>query len=201
MAFIELKQGSAEWLSYRQRKVMATDSPILMGTNPWKTSLELWEEKLGLREPQSLNDAMKRGQDLEEEARMLAIEKIGKEFHPCVYESDKFSFLAASLDGLSICGEHILEIKCPKEKTHLEAIQDIIPIYYLDQIQHQLLVTDAKSCVYFSYRPECTENPYVIIEVFPVLEKHQQIIEKAQEFYLQMCTMQPPTEWKFKPRK
>ena len=62
MSIIPLEQGSAKWLEYRKSKVMATDSPILLGSNPWRTPIELWEEKLGLREPQPLNDAMRRGQ-------------------------------------------------------------------------------------------------------------------------------------------
>ncbi len=200
MAIIDLKQGSKEWLDYRMGKIMATDSSILTETNKWKTSLELWEEKLGLREPQSLNEAMKRGQDLEEEARSLAIQRIGKDFHPCVYESDKYTFLAASLDGMSICCEYLLEIKCPKEQTHLEAIDGVVPSYYLDQIQQQLLVTECKSCFYFSYRPEYKKQIFAYIEIFPDKQRQEKIIEKAQEFYTQMCTMQPPTSWKLKLR-
>jgi len=197
MPAIHLEQGSNEWLEYRKSKIMATDISVILGNNPWKKKLELWEEKLGLRPPTQLNAAMKRGQDLEPEARKLASDFIGIDFEPCVYQSDKFPWLAASLDGISINIKepYVLEIKCPKEFTHVDATNDIIPGYYIDQIQTQLLVTGASICYYFSYRPEYKEKPYAIIPVHKDPEKQAEIIEKGQEFYIQMCTMNPPEEW------
>jgi putative phage-type endonuclease len=200
MTIIQLEQGSKEWLEYRQGKIMATDISIIIGSNHFKTARELWEEKLGLKEPTPLNEAMKRGQTLEQEARQLANFKIGFEFEPCVFESDKYSWMAASLDGLTNSMMFILEIKCPKERTHVESIEGTIPSYYLDQMQHQLLCTGAEKCYYFSYRPEFESKPYVIIEIFPDLEKHEEIISKGKDFYLKMCTMSPPEEWKLKVR-
>ncbi len=117
---------------------------------------------------------------------------IGIQFEPCVCESSQYPWLAASLDGLSECTEYILEIKCPKHETHLNAIQNRYPSYYYDQIQLQLLVAGAEICFYFSYRPECKENPYKIIETRPDLEKHAEILHKGKEFYTQMCTMCSP---------
>ncbi len=197
MPIINLSQGTTEWLDYRQGRVMATDTPVILGSNPFKTIHHLWEEKLLLRSPASLNEAMKRGQELEPEARQLACFKIGIEFEPCVYENDTHSWMAASLDGMSEFNSSILEIKSPKERTHLEAADGIIPPYYLDQIQHQLCCTESSICYYFSYRPEYEKQPYIILEVFPNLEKHEEIVRKGKDFYLKMCTMSPPEEWKF----
>ena len=196
MAIINLLQGSSEWLSWRQSRITATDISIILGSNPWKTKLELFEEKLGLRPSQPLNAAMERGQALEPEARKLASSEIGTVFNPIVCESSKYPWLAASLDGISLGGYSILEIKCPKEFTHLEAINGNIAPYYLDQMQHQLLVTGADGCFYFSYRPEYLDQPFVIIEIEPDLEKQAEIIAKGYEFYTQLCTMSPPNEWK-----
>ncbi len=201
MKIIEnLEQGSQKWLDYRKSKVMATDVPVVLGSNPWKPKIELWEEKLGLRPPVQLNDAMKRGQELEPQARELAIKLLGMQFDPCVCESSEYPWLAASLDGIRGCGNYILEIKCPKEFTHLDASNGNIPLYYMDQIQTQLLVTGAEKCFYFSYRPEYECKSY-IIEFCADLEKHAEIISKSKEFYDQMCNMIEPKEWKFKERK
>jgi putative phage-type endonuclease len=205
MAIVKgLEQGSPEWHKYRSDHVMGTDIPIILGSNPWKTKLELWEEKLGMRPPQEINDAMRRGQELEPIARKLASELIGVEFEPVVYESFLYPWLAASLDGYIYpenTDGYILEIKCPKESTHLEAINGFIPEYYADQIQTQLLVTQAEMSYYFSYRPEYIEKPYSIIEVYPNFEKHIEILAKSKEFYMNMCNMNPPHDWKLKERK
>jgi len=198
MPIIEgLIQGSDKWLQYRQSRIMATDAPVILGSNPWKTKLELFEEKLGLRPPPSLNPAMERGTLLEPAARQLASELISVDFRPVVVESTKHPWLASSLDGLGWCkNQYILEIKCPKASTHDDALDDRIPEYYRDQIQTQLLCSEAGICYYFSYRPERKDKPYAIIEVYPDLEKQAEIIEKGYEFYKQMCQMEPPEEWK-----
>lgn len=199
MPVIDLEQGSQSWLDYRKDKIMATDTPILLGSNPWKTPYTLWEEKLGLKQPEKTNDAMRRGHELEPKARELACGITEINFEPAVVESTKYPWLAASLDGIGIgYNQYILEIKCPKPSTHDDALEGRIPEYYIDQIQHQLLVSEAEICYYFSYRPERTDKPYAIVEIYKDLNKHEQIIEKGQEFYNRMCTMNPPKEWRFK---
>jgi putative phage-type endonuclease len=179
---------------------MATDSPVILQSNPWKSKLELWEEKLGLRPPTQLNDAMRRGQELEPEARKLASELLSINFEPCVFESEKYPEFSASLDGF-YGNVYILEIKCPKDSTHDDALDDRIPEYYLDQIQHQLLVSKCDMAFYFSYRPERINKPYAIIEVYPDREKQAKILEEGLKFYQDMQTMNPPTEWRLKPRE
>lgn len=200
MPVIELIQGSDQWKEYRKKRIMATDSPIILESSPFKSRLQLWEEKLDLRPPEQLNEAMRRGTMLELPARELASIELNMAFNPLVYESDKYPWMAASLDGISSCGKYILEIKAPKEATHRQAIDQIIPEYYLDQMQHQMLVMGVENCFYASYRPENHEWPLVIIEVKADAEKQAEIIEKGFEFYTQMCTMTAP-EWKFKERR
>src|SRR5690606_25562895 len=118
----------------------ATDASVIMGNNPWTTPYKCWQRKLGLIEEQKSNEAMERGKRLEPEARALFIETHGINMKPEVVESTKYDFLGASLDGLSDCGQFICEIKCGGANLHNQALHGIIPKYYEDQIQHQLLV-------------------------------------------------------------
>ncbi len=201
MPIIELVQGSQKWLEYRSQRIMGTDIPIILGSNPWKSKLELFEEKLGLRPPQPMNPAMARGQELEPTARALSSELLDIDFRPVVMESTKYPWLAASLDGLGWCkNQYILEIKCPGMEKHIEAISGIIPEHYIDQIQTQLLVSEAEICYYCTYFPDYLQA-LTVIEVYPDLEKQAEIIAKGQEFYINMCTMNPPNDWKLKERK
>lgn len=197
MAIIDLIQGSQDWLDYRQGRIMATDASVIAESNPFKTALELWEEKLGLREPQKVNEAMLRGQKLEPEAREIASIEIGLEFEPCVFESEAYSWAAASLDGLYLKLNRILEIKCPKEKTHKQALDNIIPEYYTDQMQWQMLVCESEIGYYFSYCPEYKDKPFQIIEVMADQYRQAVLLSKCQEFYIKLCTMQPPLPWVF----
>lgn len=202
MPIIDLEQGSQTWLDYRKSKIMATDSPIILGSNPWKTKLELWEEKLRLRPPVEMNQAMREGQLREPIARQLVIDMLGINFIPIVYESDTHSWLASSLDGISTCGEYMLELKCPtKEKLHNQALNGEIPEYYADQVQHQMKSKpDVKINFYCTYFPLNKQNPITCIEVKHNLERQEQILDKGEEFYNHMRTMNPPSEWRFTPK-
>lgn len=192
MPIINLQQGSEDWLEYRLSRIMATDISVINLSNPFKSEIELWEEKLKMRPGSKLNDAMKRGHDLEPVAREIACKELGLDFTPIVYESDEHYWAAASLDGYCEDNKIILEIKCPKEKTHLETFDQIIPMYYQDQIQWQFLTTKAKLCYYFSYRPECINKPIDIIEVIPDTEKQSVLVKKGFDFYKSLCSFSSP---------
>jgi len=191
MPRIDLEQGSPEWLKYRQAHIMATSASVIMEANPWRTSFELWEEMLGMRPAVTLNKKMEEGQKLEPKAREIASKTLGFEFTPCVYESDKFSWMAASLDGICPDNKFILEIKCGKS-AHEMAIEGEIPIYYHWQMQHQLLVTGANQCYYFTYRPDYKEQPTVLIQVDPNAKMFDTLLEAEQKFWYSLCTLQPP---------
>ena len=60
MGIINLIQGSPEWLELRKNKITGTDSSVLLGSNPFKTRLELWQQKMGLKEQDACNAAMLR---------------------------------------------------------------------------------------------------------------------------------------------
>ncbi len=200
MKIIDVQQGSQEWLSLRTNKITGTDSGIILGSNPYKTRLELWQQKMGLKESDECTPRMKRGSELEEPARWLLQEGLGMEFTPIVAISDDYPYLMASLDGISDCKRFMCEIKCPGIKNHEAAIEGIISEYYLDQMQHCLIVTGCEKCYFCSYFPE-HEKEIVIIEVFCNFSKQTEIIEKGYEFYMQMCNFESPIEWKLKERK
>lgn len=200
MPRIDLEQGSDAWLQYRQAHIMATDGSIILGEGFNKTALQLWEEKFGIRKAEPLNDKMKEGQMLEPIAREIACRELEIEFEPCVFESDKYSWMSASLDGISEDNNYLLEIKCG-EKSYKQALEDMIPHYYYIQMQHQLLTTGADLCFYFCYRPEHKERPYIIMEVKPNKIMFERLIKEEQAFWISMCTIQPPLPWMFQSKQ
>ena len=131
---------------------------------------------------------MERGKRLEPEARAQFIERYGIEMNPVVVESTEFEFLGASLDGLSLLGNQLLEIKCGGSKLHEMASRGEIPAYYQDQMQHQLLVTRAEKCFYYSY--DGTNG--ICIDVFPDPEYINKFMPKAREFWRCVAFSEPP---------
>lgn len=188
MKIIELEQGSKEWLSWRRTVITATDASIILGNNPWDTPYTCWQRKLGIIQEKKSNAAMERGKELEPIARAQFVELYGLKMMPVVVESTEFDFLGASLDGICSNGKFLLEIKCGGAKLHNMASQGIIPQYYIDQMQHQLLVTGAEKAFYYSYNG--TEG--ITIEVFPDPEYKEKFMPKAREFWRCVALNEPP---------
>lgn len=188
MKIINVKQGTPEWLAWRKTVITATDCPAILGSSPWSTAYKAWQRKLDLIPEQESNEAMDRGNRLEPEARAQFIERFGIYMEPMVVESTEFDFLGASLDGLSNAHDTILEIKCGGSKLHDMAKNGQLPEYYEDQIQHQLLVTGAEKCYYYSY----DGSDGICIEVLPDPEFKDKFLSKAREFWRCVAFAEPP---------
>ena len=65
--------------------------------------------------------------------------------HALVIEDGAYS---ASLDGMTLAGDLVLEIKCPMRGTRSDLWQDVsqgqVPEHYRVQVQHQLMVSGAE---------------------------------------------------------
>ena len=140
---IHLSQGSPEWHAYRQSRRNASESAAVLGLSPWMTPYQLWLVKTGRCETR-VTQAMQRGTDLEPLARAAYEEQTGLVMQPLVLEADGYS---ASLDGMTLEGDLVLEIKCPLRGTRSDLWQDVqsgqVPAYYGIQVQHQLMVSGA----------------------------------------------------------
>ena len=140
---IQLAQGSPEWHAYRQSRRNASESAAVLGLSPWMTPYQLWLVKTGRTETR-VTQAMQRGTDLEPLARAAYEDQTGLVMQPLVLEAGGYS---ASLDGMTLEGDLVLEIKCPLRGTRSDLWQDVqsgqVPAYYGIQVQHQLMVSGA----------------------------------------------------------
>jgi putative phage-type endonuclease len=104
---------------------------------------QLWLVKTGRSETR-ITHAMQRGTDLEPLARAAYEDQTGLGMQPLVLEAGGYS---ASLDGMTLEGDLVLEIKCPLRGTRSDLWQDVqsgqVPAYYAIQVQHQLMVSGA----------------------------------------------------------
>lgn len=181
MKRVNLTQDGDDWLKWRRTCLTASDAAIIMGLSPYCDIDTLRMRKLGLIQEEPCNKWMQRGKDLEPVARKSFIECTGIYVEPAIVESTDYPFLGASLDGISSCGKFLLEVKCGKA-SHKLALKGEIPIYYLSQIQHQLICTRAEKCYYYSF--DGTDG--VCIEVLPDLEFEKDYIPKAVEFWMSL---------------
>lgn len=141
---VQLVQGSEAWLEHRHGLRNASETPAVLGISPWMTPYQLWLLKTGRSQPE-VNEAMRRGTAMEPRARVAYEEQTGLVMQPLVLQDGRYS---ASLDGMTLAGDLIVEIKAPYRGQASTLWQSVkggeVPAYYLAQIQHQLMVSGAE---------------------------------------------------------
>lgn len=148
MKFIDLEQRTEAWKDWRRQGLTATDSPVILGANPYKTRWRLWAEKTGKVMPPDLskNPNVRYGVAHEDDARRLFEMRHAVCALPACGEWDDDPLFRASFDGLTPESEPV-EIKCPSAAT-LEDVRtrglgsEAVRMYAV-QLQHQMLVAGA----------------------------------------------------------
>ncbi len=172
----EYIQGTQAWLDLRKTKITATDACIIMNESKWKTRIQLYKEKISNVHNNFCTPAMQRGIDLEPLARELYSLKTGIFVEPKVIVKD---WAMASLDGISECGNYLIEIKCPGQKDHEIALSGKIPSHYFPQLQHQMWVCDVEKMHYFSF--DGTDG--VIVEILKDPIYLERLISEELKFF------------------
>lgn len=142
-----------EWLLARKNRIGGSDASAIVGMNPYKTNIELWEEKTGRRVAPDISDEsyVKYGHDAEEYLRELFA--IDYPQYQVLYEdnnmwtNDKYPFAHASLDSWLVDEDGrkgVLEIKTTNilQSMQKEKWKDRIPDNYYLQVLHYLMVTE-----------------------------------------------------------
>lgn len=196
MKLVKLTQNTPEWLEFRYSHIGASDAMAIMGTSPWKSAHDLYEEKRSKLE-QGDNFAKSEGRRLEPLALEAFEQQTGHTMFPMVFTHDKYDWMSASFDGITLDRKTILEIKCPGKVDHLEALCGKIPPKYYPQIQHQLEVSGLDRAHYFSY----AHGSGIVV----VVERDQDyiniLVEKELEFWDCLTKAYPPPNKKFNYRK
>jgi len=192
-----MEQQTDSWLEWRRKGVGASDAPVVMGVSPWRTSFDLWEEKTGrLKKELRSNWAMERGNQLEPKARAHYELACDIDMPPTLVEHSDYPVIRASLDGWNPKARRGLEIKCPGEKDHSKALYGEIPEKYYPQVQHQIMITNAKDWDYFSF----DGKKGIIVRVLPDKPYIQRLLKAELKFwdYVKSETEPPLTDKDYK---
>ena len=142
----------SEWLEKRAGRIGGSDASCIVGMNPYKSNVELWEEKTGKRQADDISDKpyVKYGTEAEEHLRALfALDfpqfKVSYEENNMWINSD-YPFAHASMDGWledENGRKGILEIKTSNilQSMQKEKWNHRIPDNYYLQVLHYLMVT------------------------------------------------------------
>lgn len=140
------------WLKGRMRGIGGSDASAIVGMNPYKSNIDLFEEKIGRRIPEDISQKPyviygKRAEAPIRELFKLDYPEYQVEHHEFrILQSAEYPFMQASLDGelIDSAGRRgILEIKTTNilRSMQYEKWKDRIPDNYYIQVLHYLLVT------------------------------------------------------------
>jgi putative phage-type endonuclease len=177
---VQVEQGTAEWLAMRRRLRMASETPAVLGVSPYANRASIRAAKVDGK-GQYENAAMTKGKEQEPIARAAFEAMTGEIFRPAVFVNGEYG---ASLDGISLDGKSIIEIKVPwstdNERFSLASI-DSVAIYDFMQMQHQLMVCEAERCHYVLWNHQAQK--YSTLEVLPNHEAWKTIQDAWDEFW------------------
>lgn len=141
----------ASWMDERRRGLGASDAAAVLGISPWRTNVELWEEKTGRRKPADIGDkpAVRYGNEAEPLLRALfsldhpefrvsfapykIICREGSPFITCTPDGELEELDTGRRGGLEI---KTTEIRSPLDWRKWDGQ---IPDYYYAQVCHQML--------------------------------------------------------------
>lgn len=185
---IALEQGTDAWHQHRKTHRNASETPAVLGISPFTTPYQLWTYKTG-RAQCLENYAMQRGSQLEAKARSAYEDMTGWIMEPQVLVEGLYS---ASLDGLLLSGQCLLEIKCPMKgrdsETWQQVASGIVPEHYQWQIQHQLMVSSAQLAHLFVFDGE----DGIMLEVSPDPAMWQRLHDAWEGFQVYLDTDTAP---------
>ena len=196
---IQLKDR-AEWLEARKNRIGGSDAACIVGMNPYRSNVELWEIKTGQVEAEDISDKpyVKYGSEAEQHLRELF--KLDFPQYKVSYVednmwlNDKYPFAHASLDGWledEQGRQGILEIKTTNilQSMQKEKWKDKVPDNYFCQLLHYFAVTGfefavLKSQLKFDYSGDIMlTTRHYHIEREEVKEDIAYLMEKESEFF------------------
>lgn len=150
LEILTIKHNSSEWYEMRKKGIGGSDAAAILGLSPFKTNVDVWEEKVGLKEPIDISDKPQVKYGKEAEDPLFKLFKLdnpqykAKQNKNVVY---KRGFMFASLDGeleeISSGLKGFYENKTTEiyQRSELKKWEGRVPDYYYTQLLHYFCVT------------------------------------------------------------
>jgi putative phage-type endonuclease len=191
-----MQQRTEAWRQWRAEGIGASLAPGVMGVNPWfpRTPYEVFLLLTKRVEAPPETAAMRRGLALEAAARRAFETQTGLIVEPATREHSEHPFLRASLDGITLDGTEIVELKVPGRETFeaIRAVREVPPHYYW-QVQQQLAVSGAARCHLWLYGQD---EDGVLLPVLPNQDDIARLVTAAKALWscVQTDTAPPHTD-------
>lgn len=141
------KLSYQDWLQVRRSGIGGSDAAASLGLSPWKSALELWQEKVsGQNQPSQENEAMIWGRIMEPVITREFVRRTGFAVTPMrsMLQAAQWPWMLADLDGLiedPQRGTGVFEVKTASAYKQDEWAESCCPDAYMLQLAHYMAVT------------------------------------------------------------
>lgn len=140
-----LKLDKEEWLKYRKQGIGGSDAGAVCGMNPYRTAIQVYQDKISEETEDFDNEAMRQGRELEEYVARRFTEATGKKVRRAnaMFYNEDHPFMLADVDRM-IVGENAgLECKTASPFMADKWADGKIPLSYQLQCYHYMAVCNA----------------------------------------------------------
>lgn len=158
MVEMKILGSREEWLKERALRIGGSDASAVLGLNPYRTNMELWQIKTGQLTPEDISDKPYVRFGMEAERYIRELFKLEHPQYKVFYEennlwvNDKYPFGHYSADGWIIDEDGRLGVWECKTTNILQSMQkekwkERLPDNYYIQLLHGLLIMEADFAV------------------------------------------------------
>ena len=135
-----------EWLEIRRQGIGGSDAAAIVGLDRYKSAFDVYADKIGLKEEQPDNEAMRQGRDLEDYVAQRFCEETGKKVRRrnAILKHPEHTFMTANIDRWVVGENAGLECKTTSILNKTKFAQGEFPANYYVQCMHYMAVTGAE---------------------------------------------------------
>ena len=135
-----------EWLRWRRTGITGSDAAAIVGLDRYRSPFDVYADKLGLKQEQPDNEAMRQGRDLEEYVASRFCEQTGKKVRRrnAILQHPEHHWMLGNIDRWVVGENAGFEAKTTSVLNRAKFSQGEFPPSYYVQCMHYMAVTGAE---------------------------------------------------------
>lgn len=140
-----LNLDKREWLKYRKSGIGGSDAGAVCGLNPYRTAMQVYQDKVSEEVEEMDNEAMRQGREFEDYVAKRFMEATGKKVRRAnaMFYNEEYPFMLADVDRMVVGENAGLECKTASPYMEDKWKDGNIPLSYQIQCYHYMAVCNA----------------------------------------------------------
>lgn len=142
-----LRMDKKEWLKYRKQGIGGSDAGAVCGMNPYRTAMQVYQDKISEETEEIDNEAMRQGREFEDYVAKRFMEATGKKVRRAnaMFYNERYPFMLADVDRMVVGENAGLECKTASPYMAEKWKDGQIPMSYYIQCLHYMAVCNTEA--------------------------------------------------------